>query len=167
MEDVFERTALAAEFEERHGVLRRELEHCSSYLRVVAVRYRQLPLLAVLLHCRYAGDGLQALRRHFPVKLNDDCAAGVVGFEGGDGVVCHDVAFADDYGAVAHCLRFLHYVRGEDDGLFLAEFFDEAADFNDLVGVEACGRLVEDEYLRVVNHCAGYACALAVSGRTY
>ena len=162
VEYVFERTVLAAEFEERDVVFCCELEHCASCLGVVAA-HGELPLTSCAFHVVDAGDFAEFFGVDVLVKLYDYRAAGVLPFECGEGVVGYDCAFADDDGAVADCLRLLHYVRGEYYGLLLAEFFDEVADFNYLVWVEACCRLVEDEYSGVVNHCAGYAGALAVT----
>ena len=52
---------------------------------------------------------------------------------------------------------------GEDDGVILAQGADQIADLNDLLGVEAYRRLVENDDLGRADECAGDAHALAVA----
>ena len=52
-----------------------------------------------------------------------------------------------------------------DDRLLAPDILDQLADLDDLVGVEARGRLVEDEDGRVVDHGLGQADALAIAFR--
>ena len=64
--------------------------------------------------------------------------------------VGHNFAAVDDDDAAAHRLHLLHDVRGEQHYLVFADRAYQAAYLFQLVGVEACGRLVEYEHLRVV-----------------
>ena len=43
----------------------------------------------------------------------------------------------------------------EEDGVVLAEILDQVAHGADLIGIEADGRLVEDEQVGVVHHGIG------------
>jgi len=58
-------------------------------------------------------------------------------------------------------VHFLQDVRGEEDGLLLADALERGADFADLVGVEAVGRLVEHQQVRLVQQSARQGHALA------
>src|SRR5450432_1052841 len=76
-----------------------------------------------------------------------------------------ELAAADDDDAAAGGLHLGEDVRREDDGLLAPDLLDERADLDDLVGVEAARRLVEDEDVRVVEHGLREAEALAVALR--
>ncbi len=72
-------------------------------------------------------------------------------FELVGGAVGDDLAAIDNDGARTGGFDFFENVGGKDDRLFLAHAADEAAHFVFLVGVEAVGRLVEDEDVGIVN----------------
>ena len=78
-------------------------------------------------------------------------------------LVGHDLAARDDDDPVADGLRLLEDVGGEDDGLFGGHVLDEVAHLVLLVGVEAVGRLVEDQHRRIVEQRLGEADALLVA----
>ena len=73
----------------------------------------------------------------------------------------HQPAFVDEDHAVAHRLDFLQDVGREQDRLGLADAADRLADLADLVRVEAGGRLVHDQHVRLVQQHLGHADALA------
>src|ERR1041385_353643 len=75
----------------------------------------------------------------------------------------HDGAVVDDDDLAADLRHLGEDVRREDDGAVGGELLDEAADLDDLLGVEADRRLVEDEHRRVVDQRAREADALAVA----
>src|SRR5690606_26641061 len=77
--------------------------------------------------------------------------------------VGHDFALINNEDAVARCLYFRKDVRAEDDGLFLSELANEFPDLHDLVGIKPGRGLIEDQYLRVVNHGLSKAYPLAIS----
>ena len=62
------------------------------------------------------------------------------------------LAAADDDDAAAGRLHLGEDVRRQDDRLLAADLLDERPDLDDLVGVEAARRLVEDDDVRVVQH---------------
>ncbi len=72
----------------------------------------------------------------------------------------HDLTFIDEDHAVAHRFDFLQDVGREQDGFSLADAADGFADFADLIGVEAGGRLVHDQHVRLVQQDLGHADAL-------
>lgn len=80
-----------------------------------------------------------------------------------DAAVGDDTSVVDDDGAAAHCFDFLHYVGGEEHYLAFAGVAYHFAYLFQLVGVEACGGLVEDEHLRVVDEGLRQSHALAVA----
>ena len=81
VEYVFERTVLAAEFEERDVVLCCELEHCASCLGVVAA-HGELPLTSRAFHVVDAGyfASCWGLSRTPVAKLRELIALGVTEF---------------------------------------------------------------------------------------
>ena len=91
-----------------------------------------------------------------------DLRAEIVGRAVGD-----QFAVADDDDARAGRLHLAEDVRREDDRLLLADLLDDAADLGDLVGVEARGRLVEDEHLGLVHDRLREADALAEALRQF
>ena len=54
-------------------------------------------------------------------------------------------------------------MRAENDRVVLAERADEVADFDDLIGVEADGRLVENQNVRVAEQGLRDAYPLAIA----
>ncbi|MCE7937863.1 MAG: hypothetical protein DYG90_04535 [Chloroflexi bacterium CFX6] len=72
----------------------------------------------------------------------DDGFAFEAGHQFGGGAIGDDLAFIDDDHPVGRSLHFLQDVTGHDQGFFLAEVFDQFADFDDLIGVESGGRFV-------------------------
>ena len=65
--------------------------------------------------------------------------------------VSHHAAAVDDDHARAGCFDFFEDVCGENDRLFLAHALDESAHLVLLVGVEAVGRLVKNQDVRIMN----------------
>ncbi len=164
MENIFEATVAALHFEYRDVECDCEAEYRAPCLvAAVGAVHSERPTPSVAFHARDALDLAQLLGCNHAVKLHRDGLPRIALLQRRERVVGYDDAFADDDGAVADSLRLLHYVCGEDYGLLPAELLDEVADFDDLVGVETRCRLVEDENLGVVHHCAGYACALTVA----
>ncbi len=72
-------------------------------------------------------------------------------FERARRLVGDDAAVGDDDGAGAHLVHLLQDVGRHDDQLVLAELVDQAAHFVFLIRVEAVGRLVQDQHLRIVD----------------
>ena len=83
----------------------------------------------------------------------------------GDCAVVGQAAFVDKQHAIGHGLNFLQDVGGEQDGLALAQLADGLADLVNLVGVQAGGRLVEDQHVRLVQQHLGHAHPLAITAR--
>lgn len=79
------------------------------------------------------------------------------------GAVGDNPAFVDDDHAVGYCLHLRQDMGGEDDGFVLADFLDEVADFDNLVGVKPGGGFVKDKHFGVVYECLRQAHALAVA----
>ena len=75
------------------------------------------------------------------------------------------LALVDDDDALAGLRDLGQDVRAQDDRVIAGELLDQLARFDDLLRVEAGGRLVEDEDVRVVNQRLGEADALAVALR--
>jgi hypothetical protein len=69
--------------------------------------------------------------------------------------------WSDDDDALAGMLHFAEDVGAEDDGVLAGERFQQLADFDDLLGVEAAGGLVEDQHVGVVDDGLRQADALA------
>ena len=101
---------------------------------------------------------------HRAFKLGADHGfAGGAGGQLGHRAVGHQLAPADDEHAGAQGRDFGQYVGAENDGFIFAHLADELADFQNLVGVEAGGGLVEDEHVGVVDEGLGQAHALPVA----
>ena len=77
------------------------------------------------------------------------------GLERARRLVRHDTAVGNDDGASAHLVNLFQDVGGDDDEFVLAELIDEPAHFVLLIGVQAIGRLVENQDLRVVDERLG------------
>ena len=52
---------------------------------------------------------------------------------------------------------------GEDDGAVTAQILNHVADLNDLLGVKAHGRLVENQHIGVAHQCLGETAALLIT----
>ena len=76
-----------------------------------------------------------------------------------------DPALVDDDDALAGLRDLGKDVRAEDDRVVAGEAANQLARLDDLLRVEARGRLVEDQHLRVVNQRLGEADALPVALR--
>ena len=109
-------------------------------------------------HAAHAGDLLQPLPHFAVIQIaagsgNLDRhrfgAAQPVG-QVGDSVLRHKLALVDDDDAFAGMLDFREDVGAQDDGVVAGEAADELARFDDLLGVEAGGRLVENQDIGVM-----------------
>src|SRR5690348_900649 len=81
------------------------------------------------------------------------------------GVHGGDFTFVDDDDAIARHAHFGQDVRGQDNRVIAREAFDQVAHFDDLLGIEADGRLVENDDVRIVHERLGDADALLVAAR--
>ena len=132
----------------------------------VALRLENPVVAFDALHTAHLWDAVEHGLVDLALELHDDhVACGVVLFQVLDLVVGHHHTFINNNGALADGFHLLHDVGGEEDGFLLAEVRDEVADVDELVGVEAGSRLVEDEHQRVVHHGLGQADTLAVAFR--
>jgi hypothetical protein len=61
-----------------------------------------------------------------------------------------DSAFCDDYCSAANRLDLFEDMRRDNDAFVFGHFTDKLPHLMFLIGVEAVGRLVEDEYFGVV-----------------
>ena len=77
----------------------------------------------------------------------------------------HDLALVDDDDALAGLRDFGQDVRAEDDRVIAGELLDQLARLDDLLRVEAGGRLVEDQHVGVVDQRLRQADALLVALR--
>ena len=75
-------------------------------------------------------------------------------------VLGHHAAVGDDDDARAGRGHLGQDVRAQDDGVLAAERLDQVARLDDLLRVEAAGRLVEDEHGRIAEQRLGQADAL-------
>src|ERR1019366_8459102 len=69
----------------------------------------------------------------------------------GDRILSDQFALADDDDAFAGLLHLAQNVRAEDDGVLAREGLQQLADFDDLLGVETAGGLIQDQHIRVVD----------------
>ncbi len=76
-----------------------------------------------------------------------------------------DLALVDDHDPLAGLRHFRKDVRAQDDGVVAAELANQLAGLDDLLRVEAGGRLVEHQHLGVVNDRLREADALPVALR--
>ena len=86
----------------------------------------------------------------------------VVG-QGVGGAVGHNAAVVDNQDALAHGLHLGQDVGAQDNRVVAAQVFDEGAAFNNLLGVQAHGGLVQNEHRGVANQGLGNAHALLVA----
>ncbi|KAF0117579.1 MAG: Uncharacterized protein FD149_1082 [Rhodospirillaceae bacterium] len=84
------------------------------------------------------------------------------GIVGGDacqqllgGAIGHEAPPGDDDGPAADRLHLFENMGGNDDGLVRRHVADQAAHVMFLVGIKAVGRLVENQYVRVVQQGLG------------
>ena len=106
--------------------------------------------------------GVGAAVGGFDFEADGFGAAQAVG-EVGDRILRDQLALADDDDALAGLLHLAEDVGAEDDGVVAGEGLEQLADFDDLLGVEAAGGLVEDQDIGVVDDGLGDADALAVA----
>ena len=78
----------------------------------------------------------------------------------------HDAAFVDDDDALTGLGDLGKDVRAQDDRVIAGEVLDQLPSFDDLLGVEAGGRLVEDQHVGVVDERLREADALRDSPST-
>ena len=81
--------------------------------------------------------------------------------------VGYNFSFINNHNSVAGSFHFGQDVRAEDDGFFAADLFYQLPYFDNLVGVEAGGRLVEDEHFGVVDERLRQAHTLPVTLRKF
>ena len=74
-----------------------------------------------------------------------------------------DASLVDDEDAAAGHFHLGENVGGKQDGVPLAQVFDQLPHLADLVRIEADGRLVEDEQIRIMQERVGQTHALAVA----
>ena len=86
----------------------------------------------------------------------------VVG-QGVCGAVGHNAAVVDNQDALAHGLHLGQNVGAQDNRVVAAQVFDEGADFNNLLGVQAHGGLVQNEHRGVADQRLGNAHALLIA----
>ena len=75
----------------------------------------------------------------------------------------HDLAFVDDDHLLAGLADFGKDVRAQNDGVIAGQALDQVARLIDLLGIEARGRLVEDQHIGIVDDGLRQADALAVA----
>jgi len=80
-----------------------------------------------------------------------------------DGIGGDELSLVDDDDLLAGLLAFGQAVRAQDDGVVAGEALDELARFIDLLGVEAGGRLVENQDVGIVDDGLRQADALALA----
>ena len=81
----------------------------------------------------------------------------------GGSALSHDASLVDDDHFRTEGLNLLQDVGGQDDRLVDAQRPDQGTDLQDLVGVQAGSRLVQDEDGRIVQNGLGQADALPES----
>ena len=80
-----------------------------------------------------------------------------------DAAISSQLAVVDDDHPVADSFDLLHDVSREHDSLFASDIFDEVANFDNLVRVEARSRFVEDDHFRVRYQGLSYADTLTIA----
>ena len=75
----------------------------------------------------------------------------------------HHLAFVDDDHLLAGLLDFRQDVGAQNDGVIAGKALDQIARLVDLLGVETRGRLVENQYVGIVNDGLRQADALAIT----
>ncbi len=74
-------------------------------------------------------------------------------------------AFVDDDHAIAGHADFRQDVSGKNDGVRAGQALDEVADFDNLLGIEADGRLVQNNYGGIMDQRLGQPNTLLVAAR--
>jgi hypothetical protein len=80
-----------------------------------------------------------------------------------DGIPRNQFSLTDDDDLFAGLFDLGQNVGAENDGVVTRELLEQVAYFDDLLGVESAGRLVEDEDVGIVDDRLGEADALPVS----
>ena len=88
-----------------------------------------------------------------------------------DGLVGSDGSMIEDDNPVAHLSHFLHDMCRKDDGHWLLvvgrwifrKIANEGTDLDELVGVESCGWLIEDDELGIAQECLRQSDALPIA----
>jgi hypothetical protein len=81
------------------------------------------------------------------------------------GVGSDQLTFRDNDDAFAGAFDLREDVGTEDDGVLPSKLFDEAKGFLALFGIEAGGRLIEDEHIGIMDDRASETDALAIAFR--
>ena len=92
-------------------------------------------------------------------------STGALFFELSGCAIGHNHTAVDDDGAGAGGIDFFEDVGRKQNGLGLAEAFDQLADFVFLVGVKTVGGFIENEHGGIVKESLGKAGAVAVAFR--
>ena len=92
-------------------------------------------------------------------------AGGALFFELGRRSIGHNHSAVNDDGTGAGGIDFFEDVSGKQNGLGLAEAFDQLADFVFLVGIKAIGGLIKNEHGGIVQESLGQAGTVAVAFR--
>jgi len=152
LEDVLHRAFAPVHAQYLQVIVHREPEHRGADVTGhVVLQQPEAVLLAV--HVEHTTDVLQHIRRHGLVEFHLQqhallwAAAQRTGL-----VVRHQFPTIDDDHTVADGLHLLHDVGAQHHGLLLAHALDQRAHLHQLIGVEATGRFVQDEHLRVMDH---------------
>ena len=74
-----------------------------------------------------------------------------------------DLALINDDHAIAGHADFRKNVRGKNDGVISGETFDQVAHFDDLLGIEADGWFIENDYIGIVDQGLGDSYALLIA----
>src|SRR3954469_463912 len=160
-EDFVELAAFAVHAFDGPAVLVDELDHVARELGALRLVFR--------IDAEGAVDLLDAAERFQPffrcaARLHGDGAGEVRhAAQLGRRAVGDDAAAVDDDGARAGGVYFLEDVRREDDRLVGAELLDEVPHLVLLVRIEAVGRLVHDQHIRIVDQRLREAGAVLVS----
>ena len=88
-----------------------------------------------------------------------------------DGLVGSDGSMIEDDNPVAHLSHFLHDMCRKDDGHWLLvvgrwifrKIANKGTDLDELVGVESCGWLIEDDELGIAQECLRQSDALPIA----
>ena len=106
---------------------------------------------------KYAGDALEFFRVNRSIQAEREACSG---FQVVDQVARRvqrdDLAVINDTHAVAELLRFIHIVRGENDGLpFGVDLADELPKMSARLRVQARCGLIKEHHVRVVHQRGG------------
>ena len=112
---------------------------------------------------RDAVDAAQRFDGGRPVQTDGDGAAALELAQAGDGVAEHDFAVMQNLHAVADRFNLGEDVCRQDHAVRAAEFADQCANVEDLVGIEPDGRFVENDQIGLVHNGLGDADTLLVA----